>query len=790
MLVLPALLALVFIYVRVPSWQLLASIAAAAGAMTLIHPPHSALVLIVLAGFLAARALLYPQDLGALATAVAAVAVPTAAVGVWLLPILRETSAHNPGHAELRRAFHYPYELDVFAAQLRLTGLFGRTGAVAVAALVLIPLAVFARRRLWSAFVLGGMLIGFAVALLAFVFPHLADAVSISQARRLVGFTPRAFAVAGGLLVLAQLLGWLVLPIALAAGVILQWLLPGDFTKPYHHLHGGPPWLTWVSFAAAGAALLVAIVGRRLVPQLERDGPLVAAAAALFVLPVAVHGYSHWSTPDSARKPLSAPLVRRPFRMCPPRNERLRARCRAARHVNPTPAQQRYRPTTRRGASRRAPLLPNHGPLAMLHRWRRLAPGRPQVRRQAAVRAAARVDEWTVRSLPSPMKVLLVTMYFPPAGGGGVQRPLKTATHLPALGIETHVLAPDDPKWLHRDEGLRPPTQAFVHRARYLGPRARLPSEELHGLEGGDLMLAKAKLAYRRALLPDASVTWLPTAVPAAVRLVKREGIDAVITTSPPNSMNLIGAAVKRLTGIPWVADLRDSVVGNADVRFDSRAVQAKEKALEQVVRLIARSADAVVAVSEPIADEVRAFDPAGQVRVIPNGCDFDDFAGLEYRSGERFRFTHTGSFFGKRDPRPFLSALAASGLEDVVARFAGDFKAADREWVEELGLGDRLELLPYLPHRELELQRDSGEPAAAAEAARGAARGAERQDLRVPRGRAADPGRSAGRTAPPPSSSETGAGSWSPPTTSAACARRCWACTRAGAPGSCRTVT
>jgi glycosyltransferase involved in cell wall biosynthesis len=307
------------------------------------------------------------------------------------------------------------------------------------------------------------------------------------------------------------------------------------------------------------------------------------------------------------------------------------------------------------------------------------------------------------------VKVLLVTMYFPPAGGGGVQRPLKTATHLPALGIETHVLAPDDPKWLHRDEGLRAPTQAFVHRARYLGPRARLPSEEFHGLEGTELLLAQAKLAYRRALLPDASVTWLPTAVPAAVRLVRREGIDAVITTSPPGSMNLIGAAVKRLTGVPWIADLRDSVVGNADVRFDRRAVQAKEKALEQVVRLIARSADAVVAVSEPIADEVRAFEPTGPVRVIPNGCDFDDFAGLEYRSGDRFRITHTGSFFGQRDPRPFLSALAGSGLDDVVARFVGDFKAADREWVAGLGLDDRLEVLPYQPHRRaLELQRDS----------------------------------------------------------------------------------
>ncbi len=300
-------------------------------------------------------------------------------------------------------------------------------------------------------------------------------------------------------------------------------------------------------------------------------------------------------------------------------------------------------------------------------------------------------------------------MYFPPAGGGGVQRPLKLATHLPALGIETHVLAPDDPKWLHRDEELQPPTQAFVHRARYLGPRARLPAEELHGLTGTDLAIAQAKLAYRRLLLPDASVTWAPTAIPAAVRIVRQEGIDAVLTTSPPLSLNLIGSSVKRLTGIPWVADQRDSVVQNADRRFERAAVRLKEKALEGVVQLVARHADAVVAVSEAIADEVRAFDPAGQVRVIPNGCDFDDFAGLEYRPDGRFRITHTGSFFGKRSPRAFLTALAESGLDEAVARFVGDFRATDREWIDQLGLGGRLELIPYVPRRQaLELQRDS----------------------------------------------------------------------------------
>ena len=82
------------------------------------------------------------------------------------------------------------------------------------------------------------------------------------------------------------------------------------------------------------------------------------------------------------------------------------------------------------------------------------------------------------------MKLLLVTLYFPPAGGGGVQRPLKFASHLPALGIETHVLAPDDPKWVHEDADLPLPTQAWVHRARYVGPRGRRLADELHGRSG------------------------------------------------------------------------------------------------------------------------------------------------------------------------------------------------------------------------------------------------------------------------------------------------------------------
>ncbi len=306
------------------------------------------------------------------------------------------------------------------------------------------------------------------------------------------------------------------------------------------------------------------------------------------------------------------------------------------------------------------------------------------------------------------MKVLLVTMYFPPAGGGGVQRPLKFATHLPELGIETHVLAPDDPKWIHRDDELQPPTLAWVHRARYLGPKGRKPAEELHGTRGLERVSRQARLAGRRLLLPDENVSWNLTAIPAAVRIAKREGIDVVVTTSPPSSVHLVGAAVKRAAGIPWVADLRDSIVAHPHRRAESRLVRAKESGEHAVARLVSRSADAIVCVSDAIADEMRERSPAGTVTAIANGSDFDDFAGLEHHASTRFRITHTGSFFGKRDPRPFLTALERSQL-DVVARFLGDFRSADREWGETLDLGDRLELIPYAPRRRsLELQRDS----------------------------------------------------------------------------------
>jgi len=299
------------------------------------------------------------------------------------------------------------------------------------------------------------------------------------------------------------------------------------------------------------------------------------------------------------------------------------------------------------------------------------------------------------------VKVLFVSMYWPPAGGAGVQRPLKLAGQLADLGHDVHVLAPDDPKWLHRDPTLVTPAGVTVHRVRNVGPRSRLPGEELRAARGVERAVLRAELTLRGLLVPDASVLWALAAAAKARSLVRSLGIDVVLTTSPPGSVHLAGAAARRLPGVRWVADLRDSLVQHSHRRHELRGEA-------RLARLVAEHADAVVGASRAIVAELRALGPKGVVVEIANGCDFDDFDGLEYRPGDRFRITHVGSFMGRRSPRAFLDALARVDA-DVCARFAGDFRAVDREYAAGLGLGERLQLLPYLSRPEaLALQRDS----------------------------------------------------------------------------------
>jgi peptidoglycan/LPS O-acetylase OafA/YrhL len=163
--------------------------------------------------------------------------------------------------------------------------------------MLVVPLAGLALRRRWGAYVLGGFLAVAAVMLVPQLFVPFSDLVSISQSRRAAGFWPLAFAFAGGLTVLAALLRRVLLAAALAAGIALQVAYPGEFS--YKLEDGGPALVTWFAVAGGLAALAYGLWRK---PDVERSTSLVAWAAALFVLPVAVHAAADWS-PNDARKP-------------------------------------------------------------------------------------------------------------------------------------------------------------------------------------------------------------------------------------------------------------------------------------------------------------------------------------------------------------------------------------------------------------------------------------------------------------------------------------------------------
>jgi hypothetical protein len=323
-LLVPAVIALFFAFVaqqasnvgdRIhpvpPALSRLATLAVASGALALVHPTYALFVLIPLVGYVVARLVLARTELAEGALAVAAVVVPAGAVALWLRPIARETVSVDPTANELTRALqHYRNQLDVFSdGSYRLAPeVVGRAGAVAVLALFAVPLAVLAARRRWGAFVIGGFLAVLALVLWPTLFTHFADAVSISQARRAAGFVPFPFAVAGGAAVLARLLSLGALPVGLGAGIAFQLAYPGDFG--YALDDGGPALATWVAlFGSAAALVLGAFLPRRLT-ELDRMGPIAAATAALAILPVALHGFTHWDERPTAARGLPPGLIR------------------------------------------------------------------------------------------------------------------------------------------------------------------------------------------------------------------------------------------------------------------------------------------------------------------------------------------------------------------------------------------------------------------------------------------------------------------------------------------------
>jgi glycosyltransferase involved in cell wall biosynthesis len=255
----------------------------------------------------------------------------------------------------------------------------------------------------------------------------------------------------------------------------------------------------------------------------------------------------------------------------------------------------------------------------------------------------------------SHQRVLMFAYYFPPLGGGGVQRTLKYVKYLPEEGFDSTVIAGGARAYKLRDGGLlsEVPPGTVVIRAR------AVPLQQAQWKLDGALRRARLPTGLvDGALWPDALIGWLPAAVWHGLRVARTRRPDVLYSTSKPETAHLAALIVHKMTGIPWVADFRDAWTQNPSgpASADRGRLAAASARLE---RTVVANASFVTIVDESF-DVLDLADGDPRRVVIRNGVDADDFPPLDPGSGsaEHFRLSHVGSLYGSRDAAPVFAAL------------------------------------------------------------------------------------------------------------------------------------
>lgn len=321
-------------------------------------------------------------------------------------------------------------------------------------------------------------------------------------------------------------------------------------------------------------------------------------------------------------------------------------------------------------------------------------------------------------------KVLVVTYYFPPSGGAGVQRTLKFVKYLPASGWLPVVLTARNADYPAYDPTLAAevPPEVPVLRSRIVEPYRvyrRLTGRRLD--EPMDIAALTRDEHQRRSLrerlaegvrnwlfIPDARVGWVPFAVYKGLQAVRHHQVQAIYSSAPPYSCHLIGLCLSLLTRLPWIADFRDSWVGWLSAAQRPPLPRKVDLYLEE--RVLAR-ADVVLTVSRGVAEDLASRHPElhdSRWHLLPNGYDGADYEGLAplLRSG-RLVITYTGSLYGPRNPEALLRAtkrLIASRPEirdHLLLRFVGRTGGFIEQMLRDPALAGVVELVPYVPHRE-----------------------------------------------------------------------------------------
>ncbi len=322
-------------------------------------------------------------------------------------------------------------------------------------------------------------------------------------------------------------------------------------------------------------------------------------------------------------------------------------------------------------------------------------------------------------------RVLIITYYWPPSGGSGVQRWVKFAKYLPENGWQPVIYTPENPELTAVDKTLvaEIPPEAEIVKTRILEPygiyrrlmgkgsttdlktlTASAGKDEVNPINGQKKSWKQRLSLFIRGnfFIPDPRVLWVGPSVRFLKNYLKEHPVDAVVTTGPPQSMHLIGLRLSKATGLPWLADFRDPWTKMFYFKHLGLSKWADRKHHE-LERAVLDGATKVIAVSPLVQEEFKTMTKT-PVELITNGFDEEDFK-KDFELDENFNITHTGLFASDGNPETLWKVLSDKCRTDegfrraLRIRLVGKTDKAIIDSIENAGLSPNLKDFGYQDH-------------------------------------------------------------------------------------------
>lgn len=314
-------------------------------------------------------------------------------------------------------------------------------------------------------------------------------------------------------------------------------------------------------------------------------------------------------------------------------------------------------------------------------------------------------------------RVLIITYYWPPSGGAGVQRWLKFTKYLPGFGWQPVVYTPENPEAPVDDPSLledisdetevikRPIWEPYDLYKRFIGMGSddRINAGFLNERRKSEKKEGISVWIRGNLFIPDARRFWINPSARFLGKYLREHPVDAVISTGPPHSMHLIARKLKKRFNLPWIADFRDpwTEIDFYDQLRLTRRSDQKHRAREGSVL---READRVVVIGKTMAGRFSMAHPVTPV-VIPNGYDEADFKGEAQQGDGKFSIVHVGAMNRDRNHPAFWEAISEmiagepALASSLVIKLVGKLDLSVHQSISDHGLGAVVEITPYLPH-------------------------------------------------------------------------------------------